>query len=350
MPRIWFNHTYATNSHVIAMLRDNPDGRPVHVIGTHTDLDSPVLSACDESGPEPDLPPAEYVAWALQFAREHRVDVLVPRLHMAELADAREQFAAAGTRLLSAGGDTVRLFEDKAAAYCAADELGLPVPPHLVVGDAAGLHDAYEQLAQIADIVCMKPTRGAGGAGFRILSAGTPALADFAGQARPKVSLDSVCAALDRAEAAGSPLPQLMVLPFLSGPELSLDVLAAADGQLLAAVGRGRSRRRRLLVDDVAARQLAGTLTAAHRVSYLSNTQVRYWQGPGDEAPRPYLLELNTRISGGLFQTALAGVNLPWDAIRLVLGEDVAAPEPQFGAAFTTVASLITLPREPVAP
>jgi hypothetical protein len=55
------------------------------------------------------------------------------------------------------------------------------------------------------------------------------------------------------------------------------------------------------------------------------------------------MLELNTRIAGGLFQTALAGVNLPWAAVRIAAGEDVAPLTPAYGAAFTTMSSLVPL-------
>jgi biotin carboxylase len=341
--RIWFNRTYATNSHVIAMLRANPGGRALHVIGTHPDRDSPVLIACDESEVEPELAPADYVEWALEFANSHHVEVFIPRLNMAELADARGRFTAIGTSLACADGDTVRLFNDKPCTYRAAAELGLPVPPHHVVRDSAGLRAAHEQLAAVADSVCMKPTEGVGGAGYRVLTTTPPTLDAFAGQVRSRAALDDVCRALDVAQTAGESLPELLVMPYLPGPEISVDVLATPDGTVLAAIGRGRSRRRRLILDDVPAREVAEVLTRAHRVAYLSNTQVRYWQAPDDDAPRPYLLELNTRIAGGLFQTALAGVNLPWEMVRIALGEEVTPLSPTYGAAFTTMSSLVPL-------
>jgi biotin carboxylase len=344
MLRVWFNRTYATNRQVIAQLRANPEGRELHVVGTHTDPDSPVLSACDESAAEPDLDAAGYVEWALRFAQARHIDVLVPRAHQVELAEARDQFAAIGTRLLCADAGTLRLFADKAAAYEAATTVGVPVPPHRVVTDAAGLCAAYEQFATIAEWVCLKPCRGSGGAGYRRLSTAPPSMAEFAGKPGSVVRLQHVCAALDADAAAGRPVAPLLVMPYLTGPEVSVDVVASAAGEVLAAVGRTRSLRRRLLVDDVPARRIAEALTAAHRIAYLSNTQVRYWKGPSDPSPRAYLLEVNTRISGGLFQTALAGVNLPWTALRLALGERVEPLHPKFGAAFTTLAELVPLP------
>ena len=39
----------------------------------------------------------------------------------------------------------------------------------------------------------------------------------------------------------------------------------------------------------------------------------------GDE---PVLMDVNTRPAGGLHQLALCGVNAPWAAVQLALGED----------------------------
>lgn len=347
--RIWFNRTYATNSHIIEMLRANPDGRAIDVIATHVDPDSPVLVAADEAYPEPpeELPRAEYVDWAIGFAHKHRVDVFVPRFAMADLADAGAAFAAEGIALTCPEGDTVRLFEDKSAAYDAAAALGLAVPPHHVVTDAAGLSAAFGKLRDVAEAVCMKPVQGTGGSGYRVLTTDAPDLDELLGTARARIDLDRACAALEAARNAGREVPPMLVMPYLTGPEISVDALADRDGRTLAAVGRGRSRRRRLIVDDLPARAVTEALNLAHRVAFLSNTQVRYWQGPGDAAPRPYLLELNTRISGGLFQTAVTGVNLPWAAVRLALGEDAGTLHPRYDVAFTTVSSLVALDGSP---
>lgn len=345
MTRIWFNRAYATTCHTIAMLRDNPQRRPVHVIATHTDADSPVLAAADRAAPEPDRD-ADYLAWALAFARRNRVDVLVPRDHMAELAAAREQFEAFGTAVMSPDAETVRLFADKATAYRAALKLELPVPPHRVVRDPDELRSVYRELAPLSAWVCVKPVAGAGGAGYRRLSDQPMTFGDFSGEPRARADLDAYCRALEAEYEAGRDVPDLLVMPYLDGPEVSVDAVATPEGEPLAAVGRhhGGGTRRRVLVDDPQARDIACALIREHAVGYLSNTQVRYWRGPDDPQPRPYLLELNTRAAGGLFQTRLAGVNLPWAAVCLALGEDVAPLRPVFGAAYAGVNDLIALP------
>jgi len=109
-------------------------------------------------------------------------------------------------------------------------------------------------------------------------------------------------------------------------------------------VGRQHDESRsRRIVDDPLARSTAEILTAAHRIGYLSNTQVRYWRGPDDERQEPYLLEVNTRAAGGLFQTALAGVNLAWAALQVAAGEDPGSITPRFGATYVPIASIVAL-------
>ncbi len=45
---------------------------------------------------------------------------------------------------------------------------------------------------------------------------------------------------------------------------------------------------------------------------------------------RPVLLDVNTRPAGGLHQLSLCGVNAPWAAVQLALGEDPGVIEPPF--------------------
>lgn len=346
VPRIWFNRAYATTCHVIRLLRENPQGRPVHVLATSSDPDSPVLAVADEAAGEPRAEADDYVAWALDLAARRHVDVLVPRYRMAELAAARDRFARIGTVLACPEPETIRLFADKVAAYAAAARLGVAVPPYRVVQDPDGLRTAYAELAPLSPWVCVKPVRGSGGAGYRRLTATPFEFADFAGAPRAKTDLDAYCRALGAEREAGRTVPDLLVMPFLHGPEVSVDAVATPQGTVLAAIGRrhGGGGRRRVIVDDVAARRVAEALVGEHAVGYLSNTQVRYWRGPGDEVPRPYLLELNTRAAGGLFQTRLAGVNLPWAAIRIALGEQVPPLQPRYGAVYAGVDDIVELP------
>jgi biotin carboxylase len=340
--RIWFNRTYATTWHLIELLRSNPEQRAVHIVSSHTDPDSPVLAASDESYDEPTVSDDDYVEWALDFAQRHAIDVFVPRAKMLALAAARDRFTALGVRLTCPAPETVRLFDDKALAYAAAATLGVPVPPHAVVRSAAELRAAYDALAVFGE-VCMKPVRGVGGAGYRRLTDAPRTWEDFRGKVRSLSRVDDVGAAMEKV-AAGSVVEPLLVSVFLDGDEVSVDVVGDLAGTPITMIGRLHAGgRRRAIVEDRPAFEVARTLTTAHGISYLSNTQIKYWRGPDDAAARPYLLEVNTRAAGGLFHTVLAGVNLAWLSIKVALDEPIEQPVPVFGAAYTQLPALVPL-------
>lgn len=344
MLRIWFNRTYSTNIHTIRLLRGNPAGEQVEIYGTHADPSSPVMAACDvtEAEPSDSVTGDAYVVWALEFCERHAIDVLIPRLHLETIAAARNLFKVAGVAVVAGPPAAAALLEDKAAAYDDAREAGLSVPPFRVVTTGEDLLNAHGTLSAELGQVCLKPVTGVGGEGFRILTTERAGLFSILGRLTPHVHVDDVAAAIDARRSSGGHVPPIMVLPYLPGPEVSVDCLADDEGSLLAAIPRTKISRKRLLVDDVASVEVARTIVARHKLSSLSNTQVRYWAHPGrDSKPLPYLLETNARISGGLYQTALSGLNLPWAAVELALGRPVALPEPTLGQAYTTVSSLV---------
>jgi hypothetical protein len=56
---------------------------------------------------------------------------------------------------------------------------------------------------------------------------------------------------------------------------------------------------------------------------------------------RPVLMDVNTRPAGGLHQLSLCGVNAPWAAVQLALGEDPGQMVPPFlGQDYTVVSGL----------
>lgn len=327
--------------HTIALLRDNPAGEAVRIVATHASPDSPVLAVADVTEPEPDedLTEEEYVQWALGVCERHGVDVLIPRLHAAAIAGARERFARAGVATVVPPREAILRLHDKVSAYEDAARDGLPVPPYRVARTGAELLEAFDELERRFGRVCVKPVSGVGGEGFHELLRRPPTLQELLGPLEPLLDVRTLAATLERERAA---VPPLLVMPVLPGPEVSVDCLADTDGTLLAAVPRSKRGHRRFLLDDPAATAIARAVVARHRLAFLSNTQVRFWQQPGvDTAPRPYLLETNPRASGGIAQTAHAGVNLPWAAVELALGRRPAPLHPRLGASFTTVPTVV---------
>ncbi|MEW2134338.1 ATP-grasp domain-containing protein [Streptomyces sp. NPDC005435] len=327
--RVWLNRTYAENVFFMDQLRRNPSDRAVEIHATHGDPDSPVLAAADTADLEPEgLSPAGYVEFALDQCARRGIDVFVPRLHQAAIVAHRAEFEAAGTALLAPTPEAVAVFEDKATAYEAVTSVGVAVPPWWRVRTADELVAAVDELEGAGHKACFKPAAGAGGVGFRVITRSPFSLTHLSGFPGPYVQLDLVTEALRRAE---EPVDWL-VMPRLEQPEVSVDCLTGTDNRLRLSIGRTKNGRRRGFTLDERWLEPARLIAEGFGLHHLSNIQFRMF---GD---RPVLLDVNTRAAGGLHQLALCGVNAPWAAVQLALGEDPGVIEPPFlGQDYTTV-------------
>ena len=326
--RIWLNRNYSTAVHLMDLLRDNDDGVAVELFGSHPDPSAPMLTAADHRLRDPDPTAAGFVDEVLELCAAHRIDVMLPVAGQSLIAHRAAEFRAAGTALICPPDWAVDLLADKAATYAALAGSHL-VPPWRSVRSAAQFDGAVgdlEPLFSRQSPLVLKPARGVGADGVRFLTRGGPDLVDLLGPAGAVATVGSVREAL----AAADVVPELLVMPYLDGPETSVDVLAAA-GRMLVAVPRMKVGRRRILGGDQALLRLAAGLVERFELDGLVNVQFRLFAG------RPVLLEINTRPSGGLHQTALAEVNLPWAAVLVALGHDPGPLLPRLGAEFVTV-------------
>ncbi|MFH0515882.1 ATP-grasp domain-containing protein [Streptomyces sp. M41] len=327
--RVWLNRTYAENVFFMDQLRRNPSDRAVEIHATHGDADSPVLAAADTAELEPEgLSPAAYVEYALDQCRRRGIDVLVPRLHQSAIVAHRADFAAAGTALLAPPPQAVAVFRDKVIAYEAVQAIGVPVPPWWRVRDADQLVAAVEELEARGYKACFKPASGAGGVGFRVVTRAPFSLMHLSGFPTPCVQLDLVLDALRRAD---EPVDWL-VMPRLEQPEVSVDCLTGPDNRVRLAIGRIKNGRRRGFTLHEQWLEPARLIAEGFGLHSLSNIQFRMFDGA------PVLMDVNTRPAGGLHQLSQCGVNVPWLAVQLALGEDPGVVVPPFlGQDYTVV-------------
>lgn len=328
------------------LLRQNPDGVEITVYASNVDPEATALSACDVSAIEPRyVGDREYAAFALDFCRRHRIDVLIPPRRLAALAGRSAEFAALGTALMCSPLSSVRTLTDKVATYEAAAAAGIPVPPWRVVSDADGLRAAVEELSRTGERLCLKPSGEYSAFGFRILDDRPLAMAQLLAEPQPVASVEAVAGAMCRAADAGETVPELLVMPFLDGPEISVDCLSAVGGELLVGIPRAKQGRFRDLLDDPVAVAIARRLVGHFELAYLTNVQLRHRAG------EPVLLEANPRPSAGLFHTAFADVNLPWAAIRLLLhGDSGLRHPPRLGVRLAVAEAVMEIAPRPTVP
>lgn len=233
----------------------------------------------------------EFVPRLLDYCRENRIDVLVPTvdLELLPIALARAEFERLGVRLLLASERTLRICLDKHTLLTACRSA-------VQVGQFAIFDDNFSPEEWEFPIV-VKPRSGSGSRGVVIVQSPS---------------------GLESMTRDGS----LLVQEYLPGEEYSVDVLAAGDGRVLAAVPRLRMK-----VDS----GIAVTATTLHDedleaaaravaqyigLNYTANIQFRR-----SRSGVPTLLEVNPRFPGTMPLTVEAGVNMPRISLRDALGE-----------------------------
>lgn len=126
--------------------------------------------------------------------------------------------------------------------------------------------------------------------------------------------------------------PAMHVTEFLPGEEFSVDVLCN-NGTVHSAVVRRRDETifglalTAEVVKIESIEQKAVEIVRALGLSYVVNLQFRL-----NEKGEPQIIEINPRIPGTIGLSVLAGVNMPYLALKMALGQKVPIGiEPQYG-------------------
>ena len=236
---------------------------------------------------------ADFVDTVLGMCRDDGITVLFPTVdvELEGLAARRTEFAAHGIQIAAPSSETLASTLDKHALAIAC-EGALRVPATELL-DADGVASPWDFP------VIVKPRRGAGSRGVRLVD--------------DRDELEDIGTGSD-----------LIIQEHLPGAEYSVDVLAAPDGHVVAAVPRTRER-----VDSgvsIAGRtvrdpELVEAASAAARAVGLvgvANVQLRR-----DKDGVPALLEINPRFPGAMPLTIAAGVDMPSLYLDLLLGNPV---------------------------
>jgi carbamoyl-phosphate synthase large subunit len=239
---------------------------------------------------EPGLSP-RFVDGIRALVDDDKLDVVISTVdvELPPLAAARESLGGAVLAAPSAATLDVTLDKWELAQRCA-PLLRVPVT-RLLNADGIALKWEFP--------VIVKPRRGAGSRGVRLVP--------------DRAALESI--GVDES---------LIIQEHLPGDEFSVDVLAAADGTVVAAVPRTRTRVDSGVsiagrtVHDEGLESTAATVARAIGLRGVANVQLRR-----DSTGVPALLEVNPRFPGALPLTIAAGVDMPSLVLDLALGKDI---------------------------
>lgn len=311
MLNVWLNHWFSTAYNIIELLKQ--DYADVHIIGSNEHEYSAIKNVCDEWYVEPVLKDKEYVDFCLEFCRSHDVKVFIPRREMLQISKNKVLFERIGVDIMVDDYDIVKTLNHKEEAYSLFKERGIGiVPDYYIVTRVQEFENAYEELKKKYEQVCFKFVRDEGGKSFRLIDNRRKGYAALFKKQNTRMTMDDVLSALSEREE----FSQIMVMPFLSGDEVSVDCLNTGRGLIALPRIKGYDKFETLRYDD-------GIIDICRKFQEISdlkhpyNIQFKYMNGV------PYILEVNTRMSGGIHMSCYAsGVNIPQIALRKIVGEE----------------------------
>lgn len=277
----------------------------------------PEITACADLAWQEPADDAERVAWVLQMAQQHAVK-LVWACRRGEVYEPhRAAFAALGIVLITGALDQKNLddldHKDRFIQRCVAQQIA--VAGGWVVHSGAEMAAVVAQQSH-AQPLCVKPVQGIFGEGFWRLEDDASPFRCFLKTDDRRVNTQQF---LDSYAAQTQPIPML-VMPYLSGQEYSVDLVCEA-GHVVAAVARyKRPDKTQVLLLEHAVIDLASRVVALFGCDGLINLQTK-----ADAHGVHHVLEVNARPSGGIGYTLHTGLNLAAICVLRRLGLPVPA-------------------------
>jgi carbamoylphosphate synthase large subunit len=309
--RVWLNHWFSTAYHIINLLKTDDEINFV-VIGSNTDNNCVYRTVCDEWAVEPQFNNSDlYIDFCIDFCRRRNIDVFLPRRNMQAVSRRLSDFNMIGVKaLVESDYSLMDILRDKIKTYqlFAQHNIG-NIPPYRSVSSVEDFEIAYQQLKTEDNRVCFKFAIDEGAVSFRVIDNQIEhSLTENIGA---KITYKDAIKTLSKQKIFHT----LLVMPYLSGFEVSVDCLYMPDGDHII-IPRYKSWHRSEEIKfekDIV--DVCILFLDSFKLKYPCNLQFKYDNG------RSYLLEVNTRMSGGIQMSCMAtGVNIPNIAVNRLLG------------------------------
>ena len=311
---IWFNHWFSTAYHMVNMIKDD-NNTEFYIIGTNGNEENVMKTVCDYWEKEPDfLSDEEYVQYCLEFCQRHSVNIFIPRKKQLSIVKNIKRFENISVKVLAEKNfEKMKQLNNKKNTYELFKTLKIGnIPEYYIVNTAEKFIEAYQKLKANHKKICFKFIEDEGAVSFRIIDDSMKDADIFLIRKGLKVTSEEVYNSLKKRKNTA----EIMLMPYLEGEEVSVDCLKTKNG--LISLPRVKTLTRTEIIRyDKEILDICKDFFKKYGVEHPCNIQFKYDNGI------PYLLEINTRMSGGIHYTCLAAnINIPNISVNQLLGID----------------------------
>jgi len=311
----------------------------IRIVGLSTDPYTPHQAILDAFYVVPSHDDPEYFDELIRITQAEKADIIFPIVSeglesiMQNEARIRKE---TGARILSSPLQTVCTANDKGLLYAylheSHDEVLSGLVPSFCTADTKhALFGAVRTIEALGKKACIKKRRGEDADGFWVIDneADYPSLLFFESPRRilSEKILTEILAGIDDDDT----IPPYLVTEYLPGEEWDCDVLCL-DGRLISVTARINLNMTGGLTSVLEVRDnpllvsFCDRIVNALHLSYVCCISFR-----ADSEGNFFLLEINPRMMGNIYVSALAGNNYAKMAIDLLSGQPVYPVQPKTG-------------------
>lgn len=324
MINIWFDGWFSSAYNIISGIRNNPDNKAVKIFGTHY---KPMgyEGLCDKWEFRKDFIEDEkyygdyeesYSRWALEFCERNRIDIFFPRRYFeiistyADMFEYTENGKCKKTKIMLPNKNLLAILDSKIATkHFIMDNYSEEIVAPTVLFSSIDQVESFKR--QLNDMsfpygfLCMKPNCSTGAEGFRILNYPFDAY--------------RIRDILRKGKEGG-----YILMPYLDGEEISVDCLNTKKGLIaIPRIKKNNSRVQEIKLD----KNILNIVEDINSLLVNKGLDVPYNIQFKKHFDKLYLLEINPRMSGGIYLSNLTGINIPYLAIKQALGEEFDLPK-----------------------
>lgn len=311
---IYFNSCFTQTAEAIKFLKE--DQCDIKVFVTNRTENYYLKNISDYFEIEKEyLSDKEYLNFCLNFCKKHKIDIFFVRYKATELSQYVESFKNIGVKVTFVTDfDTYKLLDNKVYTYEAIKEDNIiAIPPYGIATTYKEYINLYNEIRDSGFDVCIKPLDGVGGVGFKRIREDLTSYDELMFGGFTTMSKERADFIFKRK----CNFEPLMILGYLNGEEYSIDCLAS-NGVLIDAIPRVKiDNYTQLIKPDNEVIEVARKFTKKFKLNNIFNIQVKYHNN------KLYLIEINTRMSGGIFKSCMSGINILSKNLNLLLGKNV---------------------------
>ena len=229
-------------------------------------------------------------------------------------------FESIGTKIAVMDPQPLHIANNKGLLLSAMKAAALPTAQFVVVNDVKAVEEAVFRLGYPEKPVIVKPTVGNGSRGTRVLDATKSRYEQFFFEkpSSPVLRIEELMAILKER----TKIPEMIVMEFLPGQELCVDVLA--DHGKIAYISSRVGVAVSSIMQTNEVKLVPEAIKLATRVVELLNLSGNIdFDMKSDSTGIPHVLEINPRLPAGIAVEAIAGINFPYLGIKQLLGEEL---------------------------